>query len=309
MRFLPFALALASTLPAFSQDKVEFKWNPKKGAKATRSFTIKGDGTSMQDLGGGGGGMTITLQQPAELNCGLKWAEEIVEVKSGAASALKRLYTREDYNVMLGAFGGKSGQRGLAGKELAGADGAWTAKDVGEDATKWMKSDDGLTAALASGKSVAKGDTWDADKDKLEDWLEGALVALKLSKVTGRCQFEDLAEKDGAKCVKFSLNVKSSAKLGDADDRPLAFNFEGEGLYQIDLGMVIEFKAEGLLKHAKPEKKDDDEDEGDEEEQKLRLDVPFTLKFTAKAGVADFDAKPEEPPKPPKPDWWPEPVR
>lgn len=295
-------LAVLAALPAFAEDKVEVKPGVKKGLKFTRSVEIKGEGHSSAELGDTGN----EIRMKAAVSIVQKSAEEITDSKSGVPSALRRRYVRRDSSLNFGWFGGIGVQGGLTGKELTYADGKWSGGT--EDELKEEPVVDRLTEAIASGKVVTVGNTWEADKTRIKAWIEYCFPVLEVDEAEMECKLAEFKEKDGQKCARIEIAMKAKGKLKIKDNpRAVSLSLKGDVYFGTEVGMALVTKAEGKLKSAK---KDDEEDETDPSGfSNIKLEVPVELEQTVKVGEADFSAKVEEPPKPPRPDWFPPPIR
>ncbi|MCE9583355.1 MAG: hypothetical protein K8T20_12790 [Planctomycetes bacterium] len=304
MRLLAIALLAAlAALPASAEDKVEVKMNVKKGLKFTRTVEIKGEGDCRIEAGGRAMVMKTSLENT------VKQLEEEQDVKDGVPVAIHRAYPARKTAMNLGLYGSQERPHGLEGTDLAFKGGAWsvTAGGTPEEAAKVIASEkaaDPLTDAIASGKAVVVGNTWDADKEKVKAWITSEFPGFEGTEAEMECKLCEFKEKDGHKCVRIEVNAKVTGKfaLMGAPQTEVTVTVKGDVFYATDTGMVILVKAEGKLKA-------DVEVQGAQSGH-LKLDIPLEWNVAVKVGEADFSAaKPVDKPKPVKPETFPPPVR
>ncbi len=187
---------------------------------------------------------------------------------------------------------------------VAGGSGDEAAKAITRE-----KTADPLGAAIASGKVVTVGNTWDADKDKVKAWFESEFQSFEGSEAEMECKLGEFRDKDGHKCARIEVKakVKGTISLQNAPKSEVTLTMEGDVYFALDLGMVILVKGKGSMKA-------EIEVQGDQS-GKMNLDVPLEWNVGVKAGEADFGAKPDgdkpadKPAKPAKPEYYPPPVR
>jgi hypothetical protein len=301
LRLATAVAALAAALPVLAQDKVEVKLGMKKGLKYTRTTEIKGDGDCKMELGENGG---ITLATKAEIEVVTKMVEEVKDAKDGSPTDLKRQYPTRNSRWSLGFAGVQEQVHPLEGVALDFAAGAWKADGADKDAISKEKAADRLTAAIASGRQVAVGNTWDADKEKLKEWAESEFGGFAAKEAEMECKLGEFKDKDGQKCARIEINgkIKGAMKMGDKESGEMTLTVKGDLYYAIDLGLVTTIKCEGKLKA--------DIEQGDQG-QRLKLDLPLEWTSSVKVGEADFSAAkaPDKPKVKEKPEWYPPPIR
>lgn len=310
----PFALtalfAALAILPALAEDKAEIKLGVKKGTKFTRTTEIKGEGDCKIDIGGGGG---MSLAMKAELTNESKQIEEVLDVKDGVPVDIHRAYPSRKSSVNLGMYGQQEQAHPLEGADITCKGGVWAvaAGGSGEEAAKVIgreKAADPLGAAIASGKVVTVGNTWDADKDKVKAWFESEFANFEAAEAEMECKLGEFREKDGRKCARIEVKAKVKGKISlqGAPASEVTLTMEGDVFFALDIGMVILVKGKGSMKA-------EIEIQGDQSGT-MNLDVPLEWNVGVKVGEADFGAKPSgekpvAPPKREKPEYFPPPVR
>lgn len=303
MRLFPLAALFAAlaVLPASADDKAEIKLNVKKGQKYTRTTEIKGEGKCTLEISG------RELQFEAQLTNETKMAEEVQDVKDGAPVDVRRGYPTRRSSANFGMFGAQEQNHPLEGADLTCKGGAWTVAGGGEgaaDAANKEKAADPLGSAIASGKVVTAGNTWDADKAKVKAWLESEFDSFEASESEMECKLAEFRDKDGHKCARIEVKAKGKGTfaLQGGPKSEVTITMEGDVFFALDLGMVLLVKGKGGLKA-------EIEVQGDNP-GKLDLDVPLEWTVGVKPGEAELASKPPtEKPKPVKPEFYPPPVR
>ncbi|MEK7467679.1 MAG: hypothetical protein AAB074_09730 [Planctomycetota bacterium] len=308
MRLVAFALAALAALPALAEDKAEIKVNVKKGLKFTRTSSATAEGKCM--LGGGGGGFALSFD--IKMAASLKSVEEILDAKSGAPVHLRRWYPERRADFNLGPmFGGEQTQNHpLEGADITlgpgdtrGATNAGSKLD--EDLLKKEPLGDPLTAAIASGKVVSVGNTWDGDKDKTKVWLETEFPGFEATEVEMQCKLGEIRDKDGLKCARVEIDLTAKGKIAvqGAPSSEVTITLKGDVFWGLDSGIVVNVKADGKIKG-------DLDVKVQQGESKLKIDLTLEWRTAVKLGEADFTgAKPVDKPKPVKPEYYPQPLR
>ncbi|KAF0240670.1 MAG: hypothetical protein FD180_4824 [Planctomycetota bacterium] len=309
MRSLALALAVLASLPALAEDKAEIKVNVKKGLKFTRTSTAKAEGKC--SLGGGGGG--ISLNVDITMNASLKSAEEVLDAKSGAPVHVRRWYQERRMELNLSMFGGEQTQtHPLEGADITLGPGdkrgpTAAGSKLDEDLLKKEPFGDPLTAAIASGKVVSVGNTWDADKDKTKEWLQTEFPGFDASEAEMQCKLGEIRDKDGVKCARVEIDLTAKGKIAaqGAPSSDVTITLKGDVFWALDAGIVVNVKADGKIKGDL-----DVKTMNNGEESKMKIDLTLEWRTSVKTGEADFTgAKPVDKPKPVKPEYYPPPVR
>lgn len=306
MRRFPLAVFFAAlaTLPSLAQEKAEIKLNVKKGLKFTRTADIKGEGDCKLELGEGG----MALAMKAELSAEVKQVEEVLDVKDGRPVDIHRAYPARRSTANFQMLGQQDQSHPLEGADLTCKGGTWVLAGGGsEEASKVISREraaDPLTDAIASGKVVSVGNTWDADKEKVKAWIESEFPNFEASESEMECKLGEFREKEGQKCarVEISAKVKGKISLQNAPKSEVTIEVTGDVYFGLDCGIVVLAKCKGSVKGEL-------EIQG-QQEGSMKLDIPLEWNVGVKVGEAVFEAKkPADKPKKEKPEYYPPPVR
>lgn len=278
------ALAVALALPVLA-DPVEIKLGVKKGDKITRTGEFGGKGKLSIKMG----------EQEQELDCTMGEtsveAEEVLEVKDGVPTKMKRYYTKKHSFFQIPDVGhDESKDSGLLGKLLTveSVDGKRSATFDGageEEEAELKKEKTGLEidVAIVPGKPVNVGDEWEADPEKVKGAFGGDEDE-EITDATLTCKLEGIEEKYGEKCAKIIVKLSTKGTQSkDGQTMKQSIALEGPVWFGLKAGRSLGMELEGKLKSS------GDMPNG----QKMKLTISLKAKGESKTGVADFDAKPE----------------
>jgi len=143
---------------------------------------------------------------------------------------------------------------------------------------------DPMTAAVASGKPVAVGDTWQPDEKLAKAWLQSIFNGKEPQEAEVKCKLVEIAQKYGQKCARIEVTARMKVEMVFVGhpDPVLEATFQGDVYFGLTAGVPLAMDAKGHLK-------------GDLEQRSptgtegvIPLDIPLDLTSKVKVGEADF---------------------
>lgn len=286
-RLTPIAVLLVLCLSAEADPKTEIRPLMKKGLKYTRNTEITGEGTINFKVGDTG--MSIPMKMGFQAQT--KLAEEILEAKDGSPTALRRVYhKRSSLNRSMDMEGQKPEESPLTGRVLTletkngKIERSMAGGTADADLLAAEELVDPMTAALSSGKPVAIGESWSADKVRAKVWLQSIFNGKEPQEAELACKLVELTQAFGQKCARVHLDAHMKVEMHFVGhpEAILEVAFEGDAVFGLTSGTALAMDAKGRIK-GELEQRTQNGNEG-----MIPLEIPLELTAKAKLGEADF---------------------